>query len=121
MFELEKSFRFEAAHVLTHHKGKCAHLHGHSYLLTIKLRSDYLIDNGSSTNMVMDFSDVNHIVQPLIENYLDHHFLNETLQNDSPSTEFIARWIYKNLKPLLPQLHSVTLSETTSSGITYWE
>ncbi|MDP1836016.1 MAG: 6-carboxytetrahydropterin synthase QueD [Chlamydiales bacterium] len=121
MFELEKSFRFEAAHILRHHTGKCGRHHGHSYLLTVRLRSENLIESGSSTNMVMDFADVNAIVQPMIEQYLDHHRLNDTLESDSPSTEFIARWAYRHLKPSLPNLYSVSVSETTSSGITYWE
>lgn len=121
MFELEKSYRFEAGHVLKHHNGRCSRPHGHSYRLTVRLRSDSLIASGSSTNMVMDFADVNDIVEPLIDQFLEHHWLNETLDCESATCEYIARWIFQRLKPLLPQLYAVKLSETESSSITYTE
>lgn len=121
MFRLEKKFRFEAAHTLKYHKGRCGRLHGHSYQLTVSLQSNSLIAEGSSTNMVMDFSDIGKIVEPMIKQYLDHHDLNKTLENDSPSSEFIARWIYRYLKPKLPPLFSVTICETESSSVTFWE
>src|SRR5260370_40846854 len=35
---ITKIFRFEAAHNLPGHRGKCAHLHGHSYRLEATLR-----------------------------------------------------------------------------------
>lgn len=121
MFELEKQFRFEAAHVLKHHQGKCGRPHGHSYCLTVCLRSQTLTTDGSSTNMVVDFADITSVVDPLVETFLDHQWLNDTLQCESPTTEFIARWIFHYLKPKLPFLHSVTLSETPTSTVTYTE
>ena len=121
MFELYKRFRFEAAHVLKHHNGKCGRPHGHSYELIVYLRSNTLCAEGSSTNMVIDFSDISAMVEPMIEQYLDHHWLNDTLQCESPTAEFIAQWIYQHLKPNIPLLDRVTLSETPSSSVTYSE
>lgn len=119
MFELEKQFTFEAGHVLPHHHGKCSRRHGHSYCLTVRLRANKLNSEGSSTNMVMDFSDICQAVEPMIKQHLDHHWLNESLQCESPTCEFIARWIFEYLKPKLPLLHSVTLRETASASVTY--
>jgi len=121
MFELKKSFTFEASHRLAHHNGKCAQLHGHSYTLKIRVRKDSLISEGSSKNMVVDFGDISVLVKPLIEKFLDHHDLNETLGTDSPSAEFIARWVYQRLKPCIPGVYSVTIQETASASATYWE
>lgn len=121
MFELEKTFTFEAGHVLSKHDGKCCRPHGHSYVLTVKVRSDRLIADGPKKNMVIDFGDIVKIVDPMIETYLDHHWLNDSLNNDSTTVEFIAKWIYDYLKPKLPQLYAVCLHETTSSKITYSE
>ncbi len=121
MFELNKHFRFESAHVLKYHTGKCGRPHGHSYELTVSLRSDTLCPEGSSTNMVMDFNDIATIVKPMIETYFDHHWINETLQCESPTAEFIAQWIFRYLKPRLPLLTRVTVNETTTSSVTYWE
>ena len=121
MFEIEKSYTFEAGHSLLHHDGKCRHPHGHSYLLTIRLRSKKLEESGPKKNMVLDFSDISAHVKPMIEKYLDHKWLNDTLQTDSPSAEFIAQWIFIRLKPKLAALFSVSVHETATSKATYFE
>lgn len=120
MFELEKIFRFEAGHVLKHHDGKCKDPHGHSYMLTVRLRSPTLIASGPKTNMVLDFGDVKSVVKPMIVEFLDHKWLNDTLKSDSPTAEYIAQWIYQHLKPHLPLLYSVTIHETVNSSATYF-
>jgi 6-pyruvoyltetrahydropterin/6-carboxytetrahydropterin synthase len=119
MFELEKTFNFEAGHVLKHHDGQCKDPHGHSYRMTIHVRSDKMIQQGPKTNMVMDFADISHLVKPMINEYLEHKWLNDTLQTDSPTTEFIAKWVYEYLAPHLPGLYAVTLQETSTSKVKY--
>lgn len=119
MFLLRKSFRFEAAHQLVHHGGKCAHLHGHSYKLEVQLASPTLQKSGSSTNMVQDFEHISAVVRTLVKEFLDHRNLNETLDSDSPTAEFIAQWTYERLHKKLPQLVAVTIRETESSSVTY--
>jgi len=121
MFELEKTFQFEAGHSLEHHDGMCRDPHGHSYTLAVCLRSDTLVSDGSSTNMVIDFNDLTEAVKPMIDQYLEHKWLNDTLDTDSPTAEFIAQWIYNHLKPHIPQLHSISIHETASSRVTFWE
>lgn len=121
MFELEKTFRFEAGHQLAHHDGKCRHPHGHSYILTIVLRAPTLVAEGPKTNMLLDFGDLTAVVKPLIESHLDHQWLNETLESNSTTAEFIAKWIFDTLKPQLTDLYAVSLHETHSSKVTYRE
>lgn len=119
MFELEKTFTFEAGHVLKYHDGKCCRPHGHSYELTVKLRGDTLITEGPKQNMLTDFHDIDRVVEPMIDQYLDHRWLNDTLKTDSSTVEFISKWIYEYLEPHLPYLCAVTLNETPSSKVTY--
>ncbi|MFT4551741.1 MAG: 6-pyruvoyltetrahydropterin/6-carboxytetrahydropterin synthase [Chlamydiales bacterium] len=119
MFELEKTFKFEAAHSLSHHDGKCKGLHGHSYILKVKVSSETLVESGPKTNMVMDFDDLSKLVKPLLVKYFDHRYLNDTLDCDSPTAEFIAKWTYDFLEPELPALQSITIQETTTSQVTY--
>lgn len=119
MFEIEKIFRFEAGHQLEQHDGQCSHPHGHSYIVHVCLRSEKLIEQGPKINMVIDFEDISSAVKPMIYEYLDHKWLNDSLQTDSPTAEFIARWIYNHLKPSLAALHSVTIYETETSKVTY--
>jgi len=91
-FKISKTFTFEAAHHLLHHQGKCHRVHGHSYVMTIEVNSDTLHQQGSETNMVMDFDNIKKAVKPLLET-LDHHDLNEVLQTDSPTAEYISMWL----------------------------
>jgi len=119
MFELEKSFTFEAGHSLIHHDGICREPHGHSYQVTVYITSESLVESGPKTNMVCDFGDITAIVKPMIEKYLDHKWLNDTLESDSPTSEFIAQWIYNYLKPKIPQLKAISVSETRTSKVTF--
>lgn len=121
MFEIEKRFTFHAAHQLLHHDGPCSRLHGHTYELIIRVRSGSLQKSGPKTNMVVDFADLKAHVRALIDAHLEHRFLNEALQTESPTSEFIAAWIYHELKKTLPELHTVTLYESPTSGTTYGE
>lgn len=69
--------------------------------------------------MLVDFGDVSAVVKPLVEEYLDHHFLNETLQTNRPTSEFIAEWVFNQLRGKLQDLHAVTIYETCTSACTY--
>jgi 6-pyruvoyltetrahydropterin/6-carboxytetrahydropterin synthase len=120
MYEIEKRFTFEAGHVLKNHDGKCAFPHGHSYTLAIVLRSPTLIANGPKTNMIMDCTDIKAIVQPMIEKYLDHRWLNDTLPFEATTVEAMTKWIYDHLKPQIPQLYSITLWEAATLKATYY-
>lgn len=119
MYTLTKSFKFEASHILHHHDGKCARLHGHSYTLTVELSSQTLQRTGPEVNMVTDFGRISSSVKKLLLSHLDHHHLNDTLQTDSPTAEYIAAWCFKMLKPALPQLSAVTIQETATSSATF--
>jgi len=121
MFCVEKTFYFEAGHELVYHDGKCRNPHGHSYVFTVRLESSRLIESGPKKNMIIDFDDMAKIVKPMIEQYLDHRWLNDTLNTDSPTAEYIAQWIFRYLYPLLPNLKEITLEETTSARVTYSE
>jgi 6-pyruvoyltetrahydropterin/6-carboxytetrahydropterin synthase len=119
MFELRKSFSFEASHVLTQHQGKCSRLHGHSYVMTLVLRGRALQRSGPQHNMLTDFCDVSAAAKGMIATFLDHHHLNDTLKTGSPTAEFIARWAYRHLATTLPQLAEVELRETASAVVIY--
>ena len=119
MFEVEKSFSFEAGHVLTHHDGKCQNVHGHSYYVKIILQKEELQSEGSEKNMVCDFARISKAAKPMLATYFDHCFLNETLQTDSPTAEFIAKWIFDHLKADLPALYAVKVQETGTAVATY--
>lgn len=119
LWTITKEFTFEAAHKLPKHDGKCARLHGHSWKGRVIVKGEVLHNEGPKTGMVMDFGDVKRLVAPLLDGFLDHHHLNETLNLDNPTSEEVARWLYMRLKPSLPSLLAVEIDETCTSSCRY--
>ena len=113
---LWKEFRFEAAHRLPNMppEHKCARLHGHSFHLEIHLEGK--VDQ--HTGMLVDYADIKTAFKPL-EDRLDHHYLNEIEGLENPTSENIVRWIWEELKPVLPELSRLVLRETCTVGCVY--
>jgi 6-pyruvoyltetrahydropterin/6-carboxytetrahydropterin synthase len=114
--EIYKQFVFEAAHRLPNVPDghKCSRLHGHSFKGTIYVKGDIDRDSG----WIMDFADISKAFKPLYEQ-LDHHYLNEIDGLENPTSEVLAQWIWRELKPALPGLSKVEIKETCSSGCIY--
>ncbi|KFE70247.1 6-carboxytetrahydropterin synthase QueD [Hyalangium minutum] len=114
--EIFKAFTFEAAHRLpfTPEGHKCRRLHGHSFSVEIHIRG--AVD--PQVGWIRDFADLKAAFQPLHET-LDHHYLNEVPGLENPTSENLARWIWQRLKPSLPELSSVVVRETCTSGCIY--
>lgn len=114
--ELFKEFSFEAAHRLPKvpAEHKCARLHGHSFAVKILVSGDV----GAETGWVMDFAAISAAFNPVLKQ-LDHYYLNEIEGLSNPTSENIARWIWQQLKPALPQLSAVEIRETCTSGCIY--
>src|SRR5450755_3458254 len=74
--QIRKQFRFEAAHVLPHHPGKCSRLHGHSYRLDVTLEGP-LAGEGAAAGMIVDFDVVSRVVKGGVLGELDHRSLND--------------------------------------------
>jgi len=125
MWELTKELRFEAAHKLAHHDGKCARLHGHSWVARIIVRVGVLHESGPQTNMGLDYALIKDAYSTIRDQYLDHHYLNETLGTDSPTSEYVAQWLFDALAPKFRSvLHfvglvAVEVDETCTSSCRY--
>lgn len=115
-----KEFYFEAAHQLPHHDGKCQRLHGHSWVGRVYIKGNSLVQDGSKQGMVMDYGDIKQYIKPLLDNYLDHYYLNETTGLENPTSEEVARWIFEKLEAAgCPNLWAVEIQETCTSGCRY--
>ena len=114
--EIWKDFTFEAAHLLPHapEGHKCRRLHGHSYRVRVFVAGDL----EPSLGWVVDFAEIAAACEP-IRKQLDHYFLNEIEGLDNPTSEVLARWIWKRLKPGLPGLSRLEVGETCTSGCVY--
>lgn len=113
---LIKEFEFDAAHHLTKYHGKCERPHGHTYKLVVKLEG-----TPDEDDMVYDFVKLKRLVKDEILSHLDHHDLNDLLEN--PSAECIAVWVWDRLEPMVKQencrLYEIEVWETKTSGIVY--
>jgi 6-pyruvoyltetrahydropterin/6-carboxytetrahydropterin synthase len=114
--EIYKQYTFEAAHLLPHAPAghKCRRLHGHSFNVAVHVTGPV----GQQSGWVMDFADISVVVNPVIAR-LDHYYLNEIAGLENPTSENIARWIWKQLKPGLPMLSKIVVKETCTSGCVY--
>lgn len=73
---ITKVFRFEMAHALHGHGGKCAHMHGHSYRLEVTIKGTPINDPSRPDHgMVMDFAELKAIVKEHILDRFDHALL----------------------------------------------
>lgn len=114
--ELRKTFQFEAAHRLpklppTH---KCRRLHGHSFQVEIVVAGECDAELG----WLMDYAEISKAFKPVWEQ-LDHHYLNEVPGLENPTSEVIAAWIWKQLKPRLSLLSEVVVAETCTARCVY--
>lgn len=114
--EIYKAFSIEAAHRLPNlpEDHKCYRLHGHSFKVEVHVTGE--VDQ--NTGWIMDFADISAAFKPLFER-LDHHYLNEIEGLENPTSENLARWIWRQLKPALPLLSSVVVQETCTAGCIY--
>ncbi len=110
--QIRKHFRFEAAHVLPHHPGKCSRMHGHSYRLDVAVRGPIHSD-GPARGMIEDFEQIKAIVCEHVVNILDHRTLNDLI--DNPTAEHIIMWIWRALENQLSGLDELVLWETATS------
>ena len=113
---LFKEFSFESAHRLPNvpEGHKCARLHGHSF--HVRVTVDGLV--GERTGWVMDFAHLKAAFAP-VHDALDHRYLNEVQGLENPTSEQLARWIWRKLVPALPELAEVEVRETCTSGCAY--
>lgn len=94
MISICRQFRFEAAHHLLHHEGKCKNVHGHSYLLEVEVTGPFHV-KGPSQGMILDFGDLKKLIDEHILSRIDHADLNMIWQNPTAENmvDTLASWI----------------------------
>ena len=117
---IEVTDAFSAAHQLRGYRGKCEHLHGHNWKVTITLSAKKI----DKTGLAIDYGEVKQILSEILQK-LDHTFLNETphFQKLNPSSENIARYIYDSARSLVPKkkaaVKSVAVWESEKTRAVY--
>ena len=113
---LSRTYRFESSHRLEHLPSDhpCHHLHGHGYTLEIQIAGKV----HDATGFLMDYAEIDVAVLPLLKQ-LDHKHLNDLPGLRFSTTEYLCVWIWERLRPLLPSLSCVAVSETPTSRCEY--
>jgi len=105
-----RCFTFEAAHQLPWHPGKCRNLHGHGYRLEVTVEGP-VAENG----MVLDFADVEAVVEREVIDRYDHTYLNDFFEN--PTAELMAHDVWKRLEAADLAVACIRLWETADSMV----
>lgn len=122
MYTVTIETEFSAAHIIRGYNGPCSRPHGHNWKVTIEAKSNTL----DSLGMSIDF----YVLQKKTEEItakLDHRDINTIAPFDkelNPTSENIARFIFEELKKILPsqiQLSSVAIGETGQYTAKYSE
>ena len=99
------------------------HGHGHNYVVAVSLAGD----PDPVTGMVLDLKELKEVLNREVVEPYDHRFLNYEVppfDRVIPTTENIARDIWRRLEPCLNQggnkLHSVRVYETPDLYVDYF-
>ena len=120
MYQISVEQHFDAAHFLRGYQGKCEALHGHRFLVVVKIKALKVNDIG----IAYDFIELKQHLSDILARF-DHTCLNDVPPFDkiNPSSENIAFTIYNELKPKLAgapvSLSCVEVWESPQSGVAY--
>ncbi len=118
MFELKVEGHFSAAHHLLNYEGECENQHGHNWKVEAFFQGEQL----NKSNILIDFKVLKKALNGILDR-LDHKDINllPEFTDQSPSSEIIAKFIYKELKKEFFQLVKVSVWETEKASASYWE
>ncbi|MFO8006171.1 MAG: 6-carboxytetrahydropterin synthase QueD [Candidatus Brocadiia bacterium] len=119
MYELTVEDHFSAAHNLRGYQGECEKLHGHNWLVQVRVQAEQL----DKLEMVVDFRELRYALKQVL-GPLDHAYLNDVppFDEQNPTTENMCRYIAEALGDLLPehvQVQRVTCWESEKCSASY--
>ena len=137
-----REYSWSMVHALLRHRGKCFTPHGHNYRMEVEVSGPV----NERSGMVLDFSELDTWVKPLIDRHFDHAFWanqyderfphiafsswhdEETCDSSGvePTAENLALWFWDVWKEFPPHWHAwkginlerITIYETDRSSTT---
>jgi 6-pyruvoyltetrahydropterin/6-carboxytetrahydropterin synthase len=122
MYDVTVKTGFAAAHQLRLYDGKYENLHGHNWTAQVTVEADELDPIGVG----IDFVKLKAMVEKNLSE-LDYHNINEVppFDEQNPSAENIARWLFLKLKvevnTNLTRVKRVEIFEMEGCGASYFE
>ncbi len=139
MYALKTQAHFDAAHFLYGYDGKCRNIHGHRWIIEVKIIGEELQKEGVQRDMLIDFGDLKREVKSLADFY-DHSLIYEknslkektlsSLQEENfclievpfrPTAENFAKMFFDTLKDKGLKISEVTVYETPENCAVYSE
>lgn len=117
-YAIEKQFAFSASHRLDGlpEDHQCARLHGHNYVVAVRLTADTLDDTG----FVLDYGQLAP-VKAWIDNTLDHRHLNDVIPEvGNPTAEHMAHLLSEVVARVCDLPPHVTVSVGISETPKTW-
>src|SRR5262245_57693288 len=107
-----RRYSFQAAHRLPNVPPghKCGRMHGHGFEVIV-----HATQNVSAREMGVDYDRIDEFWKPICAE-LNLACLNDIEGLENPTSELIASWIWRRMKPRLPELAWVTVYETATCG-----
>ena len=137
MYYLKTSASFDSAHFLAGYDGKCSNIHGHHWVIEVKINGQSLQKSGEKEGMLVDFSDFKKTVRKLADSF-DHALIYEknslkpetiqALESENfkliqvsfrPTAENLAYHFYIRLSLEEFEVCSVTVDETPDNCAVY--
>lgn len=110
-----KSKTFDAAHQIIDYEGKCKNLHGHTYRIEVGC----LVTELAPNNIGVDFTIIGQQMKQLIDDKLDHKYLNKEFNEKNLTAEYLAKHVFEHLKQLNNTVAYVKIHETPDSFVIY--
>jgi 6-pyruvoyltetrahydropterin/6-carboxytetrahydropterin synthase len=117
MWELTKSFGFEAAHAIagTSLGAASEEIHGHSFRAEIAIRGV----PDPATGMIVDLGVLEHSIAA-VRQMLDHKLLNRIETLGPPTLENLARFIFERVKPIGALTRVTVYRDSCNEACTYY-
>ena len=122
MYDVTVKTGFAAAHQLRLYDGKYENLHGHNWTAQVTVEADEL----DLIGVGIDFVKLKAMVEKNLSE-LDYHNINDVppFDEQNPSAENIARWLFFKLKAELnsnsTRVKRVEICEMEGCGASYFE
>ena len=120
MFEVTVLDHIASAHQLPGYDGPCKNLHGHTWKVQMLVYGEQVDGIGLLADFKVLKAKLKEVLLPL-----DHVVLNElpAFKDVNPSTENLARYIYRALVPVVPPLclKHVQVWESETASVIYYE
>jgi 6-pyruvoyltetrahydropterin/6-carboxytetrahydropterin synthase len=115
MAHVWRRYKFQAAHRLPNVPlgHKCGRMHGHGFEVILHANQDL-----GKRPLSIDYDHLDEIWEPL-HFELNYKCLNDIEGLENPTSELISSWLWRRLKPEIPELSWVTVYETAYCGANF--